>query len=76
MPNLPDDLAISFYLQSHKLIFAVYQLTNVQGTMKFDSFQADSSVPWLNEVLVFLTVSLQLCQQLKDKVKVFLILIS
>ncbi|XP_055323435.1 protein rogdi-like isoform X1 [Sitodiplosis mosellana] len=71
VPNLPDDLAISFYLQSHKLIFAVYQLTNVQGTMKFDSFQAECSVPWVNEVLVFLTVALQLCQQLKDKISVF-----
>lgn len=68
VPNLPDDLAISFYLQSHKLIFAVYQLTSVQGAMKFDSFQAECSVPWVNEVLVFLTVALQLCQQLKDKV--------
>lgn len=67
-PNLPDDLAISFYLQSHKLIFAVYQLTNIQGTMKFDSCQAECSVPWLNEVLVLFTVALQLCQQLKDKV--------
>lgn len=67
-PNLPDDQAISFYLQSHKLIFAVYQLTNVQGTMKFDSCQAECSVPWLNEVLVLFTVALQLCQQLKDKV--------
>lgn len=70
-PNLPDDLAISFYLQSHKLIFAVYQLTNVQGTMKFDSSQAECSVPWLNEVLVLFTVALQLCQQLKDKISVF-----
>uniref|UniRef100_T1GMS1 Protein rogdi n=1 Tax=Megaselia scalaris TaxID=36166 RepID=T1GMS1_MEGSC len=66
-PNLPEDLAISFYLQSHKLIFAVYQLTNIQGTMKFDSCQAEFSVPWLNEVLVLFTVGLQLCQQLKDK---------
>lgn len=67
-PNLPEDLAISFYLQSHKLIFAVYQLTNIQGTMKFDSCQAEFSVPWLNEVLVLYTVGMQLCQQLKDKV--------
>lgn len=27
-------------------------------------------VPWLNDALVFFTVSLQLCQQLKDKVMV------
>ncbi|GAB0088446.1 ROGDI [Sergentomyia squamirostris] len=69
-PNLPEDLAISFYLQSHKLIFAVYQLTNIQGTMKFDSYQGECSVPWLNDVLVLFTVSLQLCQQLKDKVTI------
>ena len=28
-------------------------------------------VPWLNDALVFFTVSLQLCQQLKDKISVF-----
>jgi hypothetical protein len=67
-PNLSEDLAISFYIQSHKLIFAIYQLTNNHGTMKYDSTHAESSVPWLNEVLVFFTVGLQLCQQLKDKV--------
>lgn len=67
-PNLPEDLAISFYIQSHKLVFAVYQLTNMHGTMKFDTYQAEASVPWLNEVLVLFTVALQLCQQLKDKV--------
>lgn len=67
-PNLPEDLAISFYLQSHKLIFAAYQLSNIQGTMKFDSCQAETSVPWLNDVVVLFTIALQLCQQLKDKV--------
>ncbi|XP_070490141.1 protein rogdi isoform X2 [Chironomus tepperi] len=70
-PNLPEDLAISFYIQSHKLIFAAYQLTNNQGTMKFESTQAECSVPWLNEVLVLFTVALTLCQQLKDKISVF-----
>uniref|UniRef100_A0A0K8TM40 Protein rogdi n=1 Tax=Tabanus bromius TaxID=304241 RepID=A0A0K8TM40_TABBR len=70
-PNLPEDLAISFYLQSHKLIFAVYQLINIQGTMKFDSCQAEYSVPWLNEILVLFTVAMQLSQQLKDKISVF-----
>lgn len=28
-------------------------------------------VPWLNDTLVFFTISLQLCQQLKDKVCVY-----
>lgn len=67
-PNLPEDLALSFYIQSHKLIFATYQLTNNQGTMKFESTQCECSVPWLNEVLVLFTIALTLCQQLKDKV--------
>lgn len=67
-PNLPEDLAISFYIQSHKLIFAVYQLSSSHGAMKYDTYQAECTVPWLNEVLVLFTVALQLAQQLKDKV--------
>lgn len=39
--------------------------------MKFEKKKAECSVPWLNEVLVLLTVALQLCQQLKDKVTYF-----
>ncbi|VVC34614.1 RAVE subunit 2/Rogdi [Cinara cedri] len=70
-PNLPEDLAISFYIQSHKLIFAVYQLSSLNGAMKYDTYQAECSVPWLNEVLVLFTVALQLAQQLKDKICVF-----
>ncbi|XP_060528270.1 protein rogdi [Cylas formicarius] len=70
-PNLTEDLAISFYIQSHKLIFAIYQLTNNHGVMKYESTHAECSVPWLNEVLVLFTVGLQLCQQLKDKICVF-----
>uniref|UniRef100_A0A1B6DE36 Protein rogdi n=1 Tax=Clastoptera arizonana TaxID=38151 RepID=A0A1B6DE36_9HEMI len=71
VPSLPEDIAISFYIQSHKLVFAVYQMTNSHGTMKYDTYQAEASVPWLNEVLVLFTVGLQLCQQLKDKICVF-----
>ncbi|XP_014288766.1 protein rogdi [Halyomorpha halys] len=71
VPNLPEDLALSFYIQSHKLIVALYQVSNIHGNMKFDSHQAEISVPWLNEVLVLFTVALQLCQQLKDKIGVF-----
>lgn len=32
-------------------------------------------VPWLNDTLVFFTISLQLCQQLKDKVGVDMVTI-
>ena len=30
--------------------------------------KVESVIPWLNDALVVFTVSLQLCQQLKDKV--------
>ncbi|KAL3244344.1 hypothetical protein MRX96_018961 [Rhipicephalus microplus] len=71
-PPLPQDLGASFYVQSHKLIFAVYYVhKDSHGQPKFDVFQAETSVPWLSEVLVLFTIALQLCQQLKDKVGVF-----
>lgn len=71
-PPLPADLAISFYVQSHKLVFALYHLQQHHGVAKFDTIQVESSVPWLNEALVLFTMALQLSQQLKDKVSVFL----
>ncbi|XP_064461093.1 protein rogdi-like isoform X1 [Ornithodoros turicata] len=71
-PPLPNDVAVSFYVQSHKLIFAVYHIQkDSHGQVKFDVFQAETSIPWLSEVLVLFTVALQLCQQLKDKIGVF-----
>ncbi|XP_067638666.1 protein rogdi-like isoform X2 [Eurosta solidaginis] len=70
-PNLPEDQAISFFLQCHKLIIAVYQLLNVQGAVKMEAIQAECSVGWLNDVLVLFTVGLTLCQQLKDKINAF-----
>ncbi|XP_044018555.1 protein rogdi isoform X2 [Aphidius gifuensis] len=70
-PNLPENLAISFYIQSYKLVLAVYQLESTHGSVKYDSQQAECSIPWLNDALVLLTVSLQLCQRLKDKICVF-----
>lgn len=70
-PSLSEDLAVSFYIQSHKLILAVYQLSTIHGTMKYEATHAEGSVDWLNEILVFFTIALQLCQQLKDKVGLF-----
>lgn len=67
-PNLPENLAISFYIQSYKLVLAVYQLENAHGSVKHETQQAECSVPWLNDALVLLTIALQLCQRLKDKV--------
>ncbi|XP_029043133.1 rogdi atypical leucine zipper isoform X1 [Osmia lignaria lignaria] len=70
-PNLPENLAISFYIQSYKLVLAVYQLENAHGSVKYETQQAECSVPWLNDALVLLTIALQLCQRLKDKICVF-----
>lgn len=67
-PNLPENLAISFYIQSYKLVLAIYQLENAHGSVKYETHQAECSVPWLNDALVLLTIALQLCQRLKDKV--------
>ncbi|XP_003739718.1 protein rogdi [Galendromus occidentalis] len=72
VPPLPNDVAVSFYVQSYKLVFAVYHVQkDSHGQQKFDVLQAECSVPWLSEALVLFTVALQLCQQLKDKVEVF-----
>ncbi|RMC17944.1 hypothetical protein DUI87_05613 [Hirundo rustica rustica] len=54
-------------------------LHNPGATFEFGSQRYEVShvhkvecvVPWLNDALVFFTVSLQLCQQLKDKISVF-----
>nr|XP_053641421.1 protein rogdi-like [Cherax quadricarinatus] len=70
-PPLPGDIAVSFYLQAHKLVLAVYHLSNSAGTMKFESVQADCAVPWLSPVLVCFTTALHLTHQLRDKISVF-----
>jgi len=71
LPVMPSDLAVSFYIQAHKLIFAVYLMSQAQGNVKFDSYQAECPAPWLSEVLLHYSDALQLCQQLKDKIMVF-----
>jgi len=70
-PPIPHELALSFYLQGWKLIFAVYHIINDKGVSKFNRYQAECPVPWINEVLLLLTVGLQTAQQIKDKVNVF-----
>jgi len=70
-PPIPHELALSFYLQGWKLIFAVYHIINDKGVSKFNRYQAECPIPWINEVLLLLTVGLQTAQQIKDKVNVF-----
>jgi len=73
VPPIPPELALSFYLHGFKLIFAVYHIvadpkTNVT---KFNRYQAESVVPWVNDVILYLTIAMQTAQQLKDKINVF-----
>lgn len=72
-PSVPNDIAVSFYVQSHKLIAAIYMISkdSHSSTSKFDIFQCETSIPWLSESLVLFTIALQVCQQLKDKLTIF-----
>jgi len=71
VPPLPREVAVSFYLQSWKLIFAVYHMVVDKGVSRFDRYQAECVVPWINDVLLMFTVALQTGQQLKDKLTIF-----
>lgn len=81
-PTVPNDVAISFYIQSHKLIAAIYVISKdghgvhsassaSAMASKFDIYQCEASIQYLNEVLILFTISLQICQQLKDKLIIF-----
>ncbi|ESO91651.1 hypothetical protein LOTGIDRAFT_233426 [Lottia gigantea] len=69
-PALPNDVALSFYIHASKLILAMYHLhTNSQQKIEITArLQVESVVQWLNEAIVFFTLALQQCQQLKDKI--------
>ena len=70
VPAIPAELALSFYLQGWKLIFAVYHIVvdPKTHTSKFNRYQAEAVIPWVNDVILYLTIALQTAQQLKDKV--------
>lgn len=71
-PALPLDFSISFYIQAHNLVCSVYQLSqNANGPQIRAEYQAEISLPFLSEVLVFLSLGLQTCQQVKDKLLTF-----
>lgn len=70
VPPLPREVAISFYLQSWKLVFAVYHMVTDKGISRFDRYQAECTVPWINDVLLLLTVALQSAQLLRDKIDI------
>jgi len=70
VPALPREVAVSFYLQSWKLIFAVYHMVTDRGVSRFDRYQTECVIPWVNDVLLLLTVALQSGQQLRDKLDI------
>ncbi|KAL4659008.1 hypothetical protein GN956_G2410 [Arapaima gigas] len=49
---------------------AMFELNNTKFEVSH-VHKVECVVPWLNDTLVFFTISLQLCQQLKDKISVF-----
>ncbi|XP_072273490.1 protein rogdi homolog [Pyxicephalus adspersus] len=49
---------------------AMFELNNQRFEVSH-VHKVECIVPWLNDALVFFTVSLQLCQQLKDKISIF-----
>lgn len=77
-PALPQDTVLSFYIQSSNLVLTAYQLSSSSSSggaaAKSDAinvrFQSESPVAWFHEVLTLFSISLQLCQQLKDKITV------
>jgi len=65
-PPLPHDTALSFYIQGHKLVLAVYQLGP-----RLDSVAAETPLPWLTPILAGLSSALHLTHSVKDKLSVF-----
>lgn len=69
-PPLPNDIAVSFYIHTSKLVLALYVLNNNNSQHKTEithRVQVEAMVKWLHEAIIFFTLSLQQCQQLKDK---------
>lgn len=67
-PALPLDLSISFYVQSQNLVCSVYQLIGPQIRAEY---QAELELPFLSKIFELLSLALQTCQQLKDKLEIF-----
>ncbi|XP_033747998.1 protein rogdi-like isoform X3 [Pecten maximus] len=71
-PHVPNDVALSFYVHSSKLVLALYHL-HVNGQQRVDITsrnQVECTIQWLNEAVMLFTLALQQCQQLKDKIVV------
>ncbi|KAL4224422.1 hypothetical protein ACF0H5_017874 [Mactra antiquata] len=68
-PNVPNDVAVSFYVHSSKLILAVYNLVHTNNYIEIVSrHQVECTVQWLNEAVILFTIAIQQCQHLRDKI--------
>lgn len=76
-PALPNDLAVSIYISSYKLICASYQTVTLPasstGAAKHQLIvnQGECVVPWLEDTLILLNNILQLCQHFENKLVIF-----
>lgn len=65
---VPNDLVFSFYIQSYKLILAIYILKGNESTKHILEC---NTITWLNNVMILLTTCLHKLQQMKDKLSFF-----
>jgi len=72
-PPLPEGTALSFYVQAHKLVLAVYSVgpPSPSTPRVACSSQAECPLLWLAGVLAGVTTALQLAAGVKDKIGVF-----
>lgn len=81
-PPLPNDMLLSFYIVSHKLMCAAYILQEtphhhhqhsqpINGKQTFQVMQGEVIVPWLTDILSLLYSALLLAQQFQDKLNLF-----
>lgn len=71
-PALPLDYPISFYIQASNLVCSVYHLSQgSSGPQIKAEYQAETQLDYLTEILMFLNLGLQICQEIKDKLNVF-----
>lgn len=65
---VPNELVFSFYIQSYKLILAIYVL---KGNESSKHILECNTITWLNNVMILLTTCLHKLQQMKDKLNFF-----
>lgn len=70
-PAMPLDYTINFNVQANRLVCSVYHLAlnHPNGAQIKAEYRADTDMPHLAEILEYMTLGLQTCQQLKEKLQ-------